>query len=101
MAKKGKIQHNNLRKQKVETYRAKRADLRKKSKDLNLTIEERMEARQKLAALPRFSAENRVRNRCELTGRPRGYMGKFGLSRIKFREMALAGELPGVTKSSW
>lgn len=101
MAKKGKIEQNNKRKALVERYRAKRLELRKKSKDINLPLEERMEACLKLTALPRNSAEVRVRNRCEITGRPRGNYRKFKLCRIKFREMALRGELPGVTKSSW
>lgn len=101
MATKGKINHNNLRIELVERHRAKRAELRAQAKDLKLSLEEREEARKKLVKLPRNSSEIRVRNRCSVTGRPRGYLRKFGLCRIKFREFALAGLLPGVTKSSW
>ncbi len=101
MAKKSKIEHNNYRMELVDRYRAQRIELRKKSKDMKLSDEERTEARKKLAALPRNSSEIRVRNRCMLTGRPRGVLRKFQLSRMKFRELALKGLLPGVTKSSW
>lgn len=101
MAKLGKINHNRKRIELVEKYRPLRQDLRKKSVDLNLSEEERMEARAKLCALPRNTAESRIRNRCVLTGRPRGFLGKFQLCRIKFRELALQGQLPGVVKSSW
>ena len=101
MAKKGKVNHNNKRKELVDRYRTKRAELRAKSKDPKASDEDRVAARIKLSKLPRNSSEIRVRNRCALTGRPRGYVGKFGLSRMKFRELALAGLLPGVTKSSW
>lgn len=101
MATKSKINHNNKRKALVARYGKLRAELRAKIKDTKLSFEERDEARKKLAKLPRNSAENRVRNRCEMTGRPRAYLRKFGLCRIKFRELALTGQLPGVTKSSW
>jgi small subunit ribosomal protein S14 len=82
-------------------YKAKREDLLSKSKDKNLSAEERFEARLKLAELPRNSSKNRIRNRCLLTGRPRGVYRKFGLSRIAFRDLASDGKLPGVVKSSW
>ena len=71
------------------------------AKDKNISTEERFEARLKLAQLPRNSSKNRIRNRCLLTGRPRGVYRKFGLSRIAFRELASDGKLPGVVKSSW
>ncbi len=85
----------------VERYREKRAALRKIMQDQEATFEEKMDAQRAFARLPRRSIENRVTNRCAVTGRPRGYLRKFGLSRIAFREMANFGLLPGVTKSSW
>ena len=101
MATKAKINHNKKRIALVDRHRAKRVELRARAKDLKLSPEERVDAVRALTALPRNSAENRVRNRCELTGRSRGFLRKFKLSRIKFRELALIGHLPGVTKSSW
>jgi len=89
-----------LRKQARKDAR-KRAELKARQKDLSLPPEERFEAGQLLAKMSRDGAKIRQRNRCNLTGRPRGYYRKFGISRIALREMALAGELPGVTKSSW
>lgn len=79
----------------------KRATLKAKIIDSSLSFEERMEARDALNKLTPNGSKIRLRNRCELTGRPRGVYRKFKLCRIKFREMASAGELPGVTKSSW
>ncbi len=78
-----------------------RAELRKKAVDMKLSDEERDAARMKLHSLPRNGAKERVRNRCQLTGRSRGVYRKFMISRIVFREMAHKGLLPGVTKSSW
>lgn len=101
MAKLGKINHNQKRAALVEHYQTKRSELRTRSVNAHLTQEEREEARQALALLPRNSCAIRLRHRCELTGRPRGYLRKFKLSRIKFRELASLGLLPGVTKSSW
>lgn len=101
MATLSKINHNNKRIKMVEQYKSLRIELRAKAKNMKLTEEERVAARKKLNSLPRNSAETRVRNRCELTGRPRAYLRKFKLCRIKFREYALAGLIPGVTKSSW
>lgn len=101
MAKKGKIQQNEYRKDLVDKFEKKRAELRNISKDVNVPLEERMAARSKLAQLPRNSAATRIRQRCYLTGRPRGNLRKFGLCRIKFRELALNGQISGVTKSSW
>tara|TARA_B100000676_G_scaffold279774_1_gene303378 strand:- start:14 stop:319 length:306 start_codon:yes stop_codon:yes gene_type:complete len=101
MAKKSKIMHNIHRKTLVERYAAKRKDLIKKINDTSLSYEERQAFRLKLEKLPKNSNPNRVRNRCNLTGRPRAYYRRFGLSRISLREMASNGLIPGVTKASW
>ena len=101
MAKLSKIAQNNHRAKLVKKFAAKRAELRIKSKDETITLEERLAATAKLASLPRNSASTRVRHRCQLTGRPRGNFRKFGLSRMKFRELANHGEISGVTKASW
>ena len=101
MAKKSKIMHNIHRKKLVERYAAKRKDLIKKINDTSLSFEERQAFRLKLEKLPKNSNPNRVRNRCNLTGRPRSYYRRFGLSRISLREMASNGLIPGVTKASW
>jgi small subunit ribosomal protein S14 len=101
MAKLGKINHNNKRIKLVEKYAERRTALRKEAKNMRLSFEVRAEARRQLGRLPRNSAAVRVRNRCLLTGRPRGVLSYFKVSRIKFRELAHRGELPGVVKSSW
>ena len=101
MAKKGKIESNEKRKRLVKKYAKKRAELLAIARDRSRPIEERFEAQMKLAKLPRNSAPVRVRNRCELTGRPRGYYRKFRLSRSALRELANRGRLPGGTKASW
>ncbi|NRA63031.1 MAG: 30S ribosomal protein S14 [Pseudobacteriovorax sp.] len=101
MAKKSKIASDNRKRQIVERYRSQRDELRARSKNPHLSEDERAEARAKLAKLPRNSCPTRLKNRCMKTGRARGNLRKFGLSRIAFREMALAGELPGVKKASW
>lgn len=101
MAKKGKVESNKKRARLIEKYRAKREELRKRANDVSLSDSERDEARRKLNALPRNSSPTRYRNRCGLTGRPRSYLRKFGLSRIAFRDLASNGMIPGVTKSSW
>jgi len=101
MAKKSSIVKNERRIRLVEQYSKKRAELKKLVIDESLSFDDRMEAQRKLQKLPRNSSPVRVRNRCALTGRPRGYMGLFKLSRIKFRELALIGYLPGVKKTSW
>lgn len=85
----------------AEKYAAKRAALKATVMNKNLTMEERFAAQVKLAALPRNSAKNRYRNRCELTGRPRGNYRKFKLCRIKLRELGSFGQIPGLIKSSW
>ena len=101
MAKKSKIMHNIHRKTLVERYAVKRKELIKKINDTSLSYEERQTFRLKLEKLPKNSNPNRVRNRCNLTGRPRSYYRRFGLSRISLREMASNGLIPGVTKASW
>lgn len=82
-------------------YATKRKELRKKSIDMNIGDEERDAARIALQKLPKNSAPERQRNRCKLTGRARGYIGKFGLCRNEFRRLANFGQIPGVTKASW
>ncbi len=101
MAKKSSVEKNNRRKLLVARYQERRAELKAVIKNPSSSMEERLEAQEKLSALPRNSSRVRVRNRCALTGRSRGYMGFFKLSRIMFRELALQGVLPGVKKTSW
>ena len=101
MAKQSSIQKNLNRKNIVSKYSNRRSALKQKIMQKNLTIEERFKLQSKLNDLPRDSANIRVRNRCELTGRTRGVYRKFGLSRIKLRELTMSGSLPGVVKSSW
>jgi len=94
------IEREKRRQRLVDAYSERREELRKLSVDVKKSPEERFAARQELAKLPRNSSKNRLRNRCSVTGRPRGYMRFFGLSRITFRDLALKGELPGVRKGS-
>ncbi len=101
MAKKSKIAKNKKRMAIVAHYAPQRAELKKTIKSAASSDDEKEEAMRKLHRLPRNANPVRVRNRCELTGRPRGYYRKFGLARIALRERALAGELPGITKASW
>ncbi len=101
MAKKSAIQKNQRRKKLAKSHSNKRAALKAIARDRSLPSEERFQAYIKLAELPRNSAPSRVRNRCELTGRPRGYYRKFQLSRIALRALASVGQVPGVVKSSW
>jgi small subunit ribosomal protein S14 len=101
MARKAKIVNNEMKKRLSAKYAPLRTELKKIINDANSTDEQVAEATIKLQKLPRNSNPIRVRNRCVLTGRPRGNYRAFGLSRIKFREMALRGMIPGVTKSSW
>ncbi len=101
MAKKSAIEKNQHRRRLVDRYAAKRAALRAVARDRKREPEERFEATLALAELPRNSARNRLRNRCSLTGRPRGYHRKFGLSRIALRELGSAGQIPGLVKASW
>ena len=101
MAKLALIHREEKRRKTVKKYAAKRAELKAVCKDVNRSEEERMDALQKLQALPRNASESRLRNRCQLTGRPRGVFRKFGLCRNKIREFAMRGEIPGVVKASW
>ena len=101
MAKLSSVQKNNLRFKLIEKLKSKRRALKSKIKDKKLSLDERMKFQNKLNELPRNSSAIRHRNRCEITGRSRGVYRKFGLSRIKIRELSMTGDLPGVVKSSW
>jgi small subunit ribosomal protein S14 len=101
MAKKSMIEKNKRRMRQVERDAGRRERLKAMAKDSLLTPEERFNARLKLAKLPRDGSPVRVRLRCALTGRPRGNYRKFGISRIALRDLASAGQVPGVVKSSW
>ncbi|MEP3277174.1 MAG: 30S ribosomal protein S14 [Stappiaceae bacterium] len=101
MAKKSAVEKNKRRMKLVDQYAAKRAELKAMAKDEALSLEERFNARLKLAALPRNSAPTRVRNRCEVSGRPRAYYRKLKVSRIALRELGSQGRIPGLVKSSW
>ena len=101
MAKLSIINREAKRSKLVAKYAAKRKELRTAMDNDRLTDEERMAARLKMQQLPRNANPTRQRNRCRITGRPRGVFKKFGLCRIKLREAAMRGEVPGMTKSSW
>jgi small subunit ribosomal protein S14 len=101
MAKKSMIAKNEQRKVIVERYAAKRLELKKALVDQNGTAESREAARVGLQKLPRNASPVRLRGRDAIDGRPRGYLSKFGVSRVRFRDMAHDGQLPGITKSSW
>jgi small subunit ribosomal protein S14 len=101
MAKTSKIVKNNKRKELVERYAERRAVLIKIIKDPETSYAEKREAYAKIAKMPRDASATRYRNRCNVSGRPRAYFRKFGLSRIAMRNMAHRGELPGVRKASW
>ena len=101
MAKKSMIAKNKQRQEVVARYAEKRLELKKALVDPNGTDESREAARVGLQKLPRNANPTRQRNRCEITGRPRGTFRQFGLGRAKIREMAFAGDIPGVTKASW
>lgn len=101
MAKKSSIERNKKREKLVQKYAAKRAELKKIMANPETSDEGFYEAQRKLTKLPRNSSKVRLRNRCSITGRPRAYIRKFGLSRLTFRELASDGKIPGVTKSSW
>tara|TARA_B100001750_G_C15275672_1_gene479837 strand:- start:351 stop:656 length:306 start_codon:yes stop_codon:yes gene_type:complete len=101
MAKKSKIVNNQYKIKLSNRLFDKRKQLLEKINDTTLSFEERQEYRLKLEKLPKNSNRIRVRNRCNVTGRPRGVYRKFGLSRITFRELALKGLIPGVSKASW
>ena len=101
MAKKSKIVREHKLIRNVQKYATLRADLKNIIKDPNSSTSEKKNAVSKLDRLPKSSSRVRIRNRCFKTGRPRGVIRRFNLSRISFREMALRGEIPGVTKASW
>ncbi|MBV8777310.1 MAG: 30S ribosomal protein S14 [Alphaproteobacteria bacterium] len=101
MAKKSSIEKNQRRARMAKAVASRRTRLKALARDREAAPEERFEAQLKLARLPRNSSATRVRNRCELSGRPRGFYRKFKLSRIALRELASAGQIPGVVKSSW
>ena len=101
MAKKSAVEKNNRRKRMVARKGARRQALRAKIRDRSLAMEERFAAVLKLSEEPRDSARTRIRNRCELSGRPRGYDRKLRMSRIALRDLASMGQVPGVVKSSW
>ena len=101
MAKLSIINRDLKRRETVKKFAVKREALVAISTNMALSDEERMAARQKIQALPRNSCPVRLRNRCALTGRPRGVFSKFGLGRTKMREFAMRGEIPGIVKASW
>ena len=101
MAKKSAVNRNEMVKRLVKAKAAKRNALKAIANDENLSLEERFAARLKLAALPRNSAAVRIRNRCAVTGRPRGFYRKLNMSRIALRELGSAGQIPGLVKASW
>ena len=101
MAKKSVTNRNDKRREMVKKFAAKRKALQDAANDQSLSQEERYEARLKLQKLPRDASPVRVRNRCALTGRPRGTFRKFGLARGKLRDIAMRGDIPGVIKASW
>ena len=101
MAKTSSIERNKKRERMAKQYAARRAKLHAAALNEDLPLEERFAARLKLAQLPRNSSATRIRNRCELTGRPRGFYRKVKLSRIAMRDLASKGQIPGMIKSSW
>tara|TARA_X000000950_G_scaffold286113_1_gene394048 strand:- start:8500 stop:8805 length:306 start_codon:yes stop_codon:yes gene_type:complete len=101
MAKLSSIQKNLFRKRLIKKFKSKREILKSKIKDKTISLDERIIFQNKLNELPRNGSAIRHRNRCEITGRPRGNYRKFGLSRIKLRELSMTGDVPGVVKSSW
>jgi small subunit ribosomal protein S14 len=101
MAKTSSIEKNNRRKKLSKQFASKRAKLKAIAMNQSVSIEERFAAQLKLAELPRNSSPGRVRNRCEVTGRPRAYYRKLKLSRIALRELGNFGQVPGMVKSSW
>lgn len=101
MAKTSSVEKNNRRRKMVKQHAGRRAKLKAITMNKALPIEERFAAQLKLAELPRNSAKNRVRNRCEVTGRPRAYYRKLKMSRLALRELGSQGLVPGLVKSSW
>jgi len=101
MAKTSMVEREKKRLKTVKKYAAKRAALKAKVNDVSLDVEDRLEAQQQLQKLPRDASPARLQRRCRVTGRPHAVYRKFGLSRNKLREMAMRGEVPGLTKASW
>jgi small subunit ribosomal protein S14 len=101
MAKKSSIEKNNRRRKLAARYNERRTKLRAIARDENVSLEERFQAQLKLAELPRNSSPTRIRNRCEVTGRPRAYYRKLRMSRIALRQLGSTGQIPGLVKSSW
>ena len=101
MAKKSAIERNRKRSRLAKKYEGQRQRLKEIADNRDLPMEERFQARLKLAKLPRNSAKVRVQSRCEVTGRPRGVYRKFKMSRLALRELASTGQVPGMVKSSW
>jgi small subunit ribosomal protein S14 len=101
MAKKSAVNRNEMVKRLVKQYASKRDALTAIANDDNRPLEERFDARLKLAKLPRNSSKTRIRNRCEVTGRPRAFYRKLKMSRIALRELGSSGQIPGLVKSSW
>jgi small subunit ribosomal protein S14 len=101
MAKTSSVEKNEKRRRLVKQFAAKRKKLKSITQDKKLTMEDRFAAQMKLSAMPRNSAKTRIRNRCEMTGRPRAYYRKLKLSRLALRELANQGMIPGMVKSSW
>lgn len=101
MAKKSSVEKNEKRRKMAKKFASRRARLKAITKNQALSMEERFAAQLKLAVLPRNSAPNRIRNRCELTGRPRAYYRKMKMSRMALRELGNRGQIPGLVKSSW
>ena len=101
MAKTSSVEKNNRRRKLAKQFAGKRARLKAAARNKNAPMEERFEAQLKLAQMPRNSAPTRVRNRCEITGRPRAYYRKLKMSRLALRELANQGMIPGMVKSSW
>ncbi len=101
MAKKSLIRRNNQRRKLTQIKKLSRTKLVETTRDTSLPFEDRLKAQIKLSEMPRDASKSRIRNRCSLTGRPRGNFRKFGLSRIALRELASWGQVPGLVKSSW
>jgi small subunit ribosomal protein S14 len=101
MAKTSMVERDKKRRALAKKYASRRATLKARAKDESLPMEDRFQARLKLAQLPRNASKTRIRNRCELSGRPRGYYRKLKMSRIALRELTSQGLIPGMVKSSW